>query len=273
MLPVPNFLKAATSIDQLIRFVYGDVESLRPEDAIRRAILTPSNECRRELNNTILLRVPGNTVHALASDTFMLDGTDAGSARRRPTVTAATNAAAHRPARPQASPVEYPPEVLNVINVPGVPEGNLVLKQGCIVMFLRNLNFAQGIVNGAKGIVRRISRYRLVVELLNKDNTMVSVPRITFNVHVGRKGLTFQRLQFPVTVAYAMTIHKSQGQTLDRVGIDLRTPLFDHGMLYVALSRARSEDDILLLHAPRFYVGSQPFYHNVVYKSLLQHAI
>ncbi|KAG5543980.1 hypothetical protein RHGRI_016660 [Rhododendron griersonianum] len=44
------------------------------------------------------------------------------------------------------------------------------------------------------------------------------------------------RRQFPVRLAYAMTINKSQGQSVKFVGVDLRTPVFSHGQLYVALS-------------------------------------
>ena len=48
------------------------------------------------------------------------------------------------------------------------------------------------------------------------------------------------RLQFPVCLAFAMTINKAQGQSFNTVGVDLRNPTFTHGQLYVALSRAHS---------------------------------
>lgn len=51
-------------------------------------------------------------------------------------------------------------------------------------------------------------------------------------------------LQFPVNLAFAMTINKSQGQSFANVGVDLRKPCFTHGQLYVALSRARSASSI-----------------------------
>ncbi|EFX67519.1 hypothetical protein DAPPUDRAFT_63871, partial [Daphnia pulex] len=50
------------------------------------------------------------------------------------------------------------------------------------------------------------------------------------------------RLQFPVLLAFAITITKSQGQTFDRVGIFLPEPVFSHGQLYVAFSRATSKE-------------------------------
>ncbi|KAI8530170.1 hypothetical protein RHMOL_Rhmol11G0034800 [Rhododendron molle] len=48
------------------------------------------------------------------------------------------------------------------------------------------------------------------------------------------------RRQFPVHLAYAMSINKSQGQSVKFVGVDLRTPVFSHGQLYVVLSRCTS---------------------------------
>jgi len=49
---------------------------------------------------------------------------------------------------------------------------------------------------------------------------------------------TMKRRQFPIRVAYAMTINKAQGQSFKRVGIYLPKPVFSHGQLYVALSRS-----------------------------------
>ena len=56
------------------------------------------------------------------------------------------------------------------------------------------------------------------------------------------------RVQFPVRLAFAGTVHKGQGETLGRVLVDLRSNFFAPGQLYVALSRARRSTDVLLLH-------------------------
>ncbi|KAG5553845.1 hypothetical protein RHGRI_011650 [Rhododendron griersonianum] len=55
------------------------------------------------------------------------------------------------------------------------------------------------------------------------------------------------RRQFSVRLAYAMTINKSQGQSIKIIGVDLRTPVFSHGQLYVALSRCMSFDRITVI--------------------------
>lgn len=59
-------------------------------------------------------------------------------------------------------------------------------------------------------------------------------------------GFTFRRVQLPLLPAFAITIHKSQGQTLRKVGIYCRNPVFAHGQMYVAMSRVCSPDDVRL---------------------------
>uniref|UniRef100_A0AC35UE44 ATP-dependent DNA helicase n=1 Tax=Rhabditophanes sp. KR3021 TaxID=114890 RepID=A0AC35UE44_9BILA len=56
----------------------------------------------------------------------------------------------------------------------------------------------------------------------------------------------FERVQFPIALVYAMTIHKPQGGTFDRVGLDLSEDVFAHGMLYVGLSRCTSADGLFI---------------------------
>lgn len=72
----------------------------------------------------------------------------------------------------------------------------------------------------------------------------------------------FKRLQFPLKVCFAMTINKSQGQTLKFVGIDLREDCFSHGQLYVGASRVSSSSS-LVISAPE---GKTT---NIVYKEVL----
>lgn len=66
-----------------------------------------------------------------------------------------------------------------------------------------------------------------------------------------------------------MTVHRSQGQTIDRAGLDLRSDCFTHGQLYVMLSRVRAPKDIRVLVPPEKQEGGSAFTKNIVYSQLL----
>ena len=57
----------------------------------------------------------------------------------------------------------------------------------------------------------------------------------------------FKRKQFPIRLSFAMTVNKAQGQTIPNVGVYLPEPVFSHGQLYVALSRATARSNIKIL--------------------------
>ena len=57
----------------------------------------------------------------------------------------------------------------------------------------------------------------------------------------------FKRKQFPIRLSFAMTVNKSQGQTIPNVGIYLPEPVFSHGQLYVALSRSTARNNVKIL--------------------------
>jgi ATP-dependent DNA helicase PIF1 len=60
----------------------------------------------------------------------------------------------------------------------------------------------------------------------------------------------FKRKQFPIRLSFATTVNKSQGQTIPNVGVYLPAPVFSHGQLYVAMSRATSRTNIKILALP-----------------------
>ncbi|GFX62032.1 ATP-dependent DNA helicase [Trichonephila clavipes] len=73
----------------------------------------------------------------------------------------------------------------------------------------------------------------------------------------------FKRLQFPVRLAFAMTINKEQGQSLQVCGLNLDNPCFSHGQLYVACSRVGKPSDL-------FVYASDGKTRNIVYSTALQ---
>ncbi|ELA47542.1 hypothetical protein VCUG_00973, partial [Vavraia culicis subsp. floridensis] len=85
---------------------------------------------------------------------------------------------------------------------------------------------------------------------------------------------SFKRRQFPVLLSFAMTIHKSQGQSFDKVGVYLHSPVFVHGQLYVALSRMRYENGLRVYVADngdqRKHENGKVYTRNVVYNELLE---
>ena len=113
----------------------------------------------------------------------------------------------------------------------------LTLKVGAQVMLLTNLDQERGLVNGSRGVVLNFSSTGLPVVRFLSVSEPITVDRATWmlpdNDQVGRA-------QIPLKVAYAITIHKSQGATLDCALVDIGSNTFEYGQAYVALSRVKS---------------------------------
>ena len=123
-----------------------------------------------------------------------------------------------------------------------VPE-MLELKEDAYVMLQQN-DPRQRWVNGSCGWVRKIEKEKLTIELVN--GKMIKVMKAAFSVVDADGHVLAEVVNFPVQLAYATTIHKSQGQTFDRAVMHLKG-LWEPGQGYVALSRLRSLDGLYLV--------------------------
>ncbi len=118
----------------------------------------------------------------------------------------------------------------------------LTLKVGARVLLLTN-DSADRWVNGSTGEVLSISDDFITIRMDRKGD-IVDVPRAEEELRYGERQLGVIR-QFPMKLGWALTIHKSQGMTMDKVGVNL-SDHFDCGMTYVALSRCRYFDGLFL---------------------------
>ncbi|GAB4815472.1 hypothetical protein N2152v2_002518 [Parachlorella kessleri] len=121
----------------------------------------------------------------------------------------------------------------------------LELRVGAQVMLLRNLSHRQGLVNGARGVVERLAGSQQLPVVRFTNGEVVTVGKEKWTISVGGR-IVAQRLQLPLDLGWAMSVHKCQGMTLSRVEVNLERA-FEPGMAYVALSRAQSLEGLRIL--------------------------
>jgi len=131
-----------------------------------------------------------------------------------------------------------------------IAQESLKLKVGAQVMMIKNIYQKEGIINGSLGIVRDFSTKKSypVVEFSNgKVLTITPEEWLCERYNEERKLMVVDASmnQIPLILAWAMTIHKSQGLTLDKISCDL-SDVFSPGQAYVALSRARSLEGVFI---------------------------
>jgi ATP-dependent DNA helicase PIF1 len=140
-------------------------------------------------------------------------------------------------------------EFLNDIKCSGLPNHKLILKLEIPVMLLRNIDVASGLFNGTRLTVFHLGTNVIGAQIVIGSNIghKVFLHRVNLIPSDANVLVSFQRRQFPLAVCFAMTINKSQGQTLAYVGLYLPRHVFTHGQLYVALSRIKTRERLKIM--------------------------
>jgi ATP-dependent DNA helicase PIF1 len=126
-------------------------------------------------------------------------------------------------------------------------EVELNIKEKSQVMLLTNQDPAAGLVNGSRGVVTGFtSEGYPLVKFLNGPSFPVRVPPASWSSDSEKDDGGVTREQIPLRLAYALTIHKAQGASLDSALIDVGPSTFEYGQAYVALSRVRSLDALFI---------------------------
>jgi hypothetical protein len=202
----------------LIKAIYSRIIECANDSGyfVGRAILTAKNKDVTTINNILLDCMPGRKVVYFSHDKVC------------------------EPRNFAQVPTEY----LNAIESGSLPPHKLELRVGAPIMVIRNIYPAGGVCNSTRLIVKSLGTNIIEATIATGPNAgdMVYIPKIKF-IYAATEGkflCDFSRTQFPVRLAFAMTINNAQGQTLDSVGLYLPCHVFGHGQLYVAMSRIRT---------------------------------
>jgi len=225
------------SLDDAIERVFGD--NLTADDNADKVMLAYTLHQCSVVNDAVFEKIPGVSSYSYAFDD-LCDCTQ---------------------------PDLYPSEYVASLDIHSCPPGMLSMKPKARYMIMRNL-YPPAICNGITVEMIRSSRFICSVKLLTGPGkgSIVCLPRCTFYVTPDDSGLpfSFKRRQFPLTPAYCLSVHKSQGQSLKLVGLVGDADAFSHGQVFVALSRVGSWDQFVF-YSPR----SETFIKNKVSKRLI----
>lgn len=238
----------------MVQEIYGNsVEKLSTEELSKRAILASTNKEVLKINNFIIQSLSPKAYTYLSYDQVRSD-----DCKDRD---------------------NWPAEMLNSKTPSSMPPHKLILKVGTIIMLLRNIRPKEGLSNGTRLQVTALSINGIEARIISEKcrGQVHFLFRMDLTSNDSSLPCTMLRRQFPIIPAYAITINKSQGQTLEHVGVYLTRPVFGHGQMYVALSRCTTQENI------KVYVqnleGQQgdllndgkTFTLNVVYREVFRH--
>ncbi|EEY61181.1 helitron helicase-like protein [Phytophthora infestans T30-4] len=235
-------------MDRIIDEMYGEInnpEVATDEYFANRTILTTTNAIVHRINEAVTDRLTGQAREYMSSDSVQDDG-DGNF---------------------------FEQEVLHSMNISGMPPHKLTLKVGMPIMMMRNLNPDLGLCNGTRLRIVALKPHVIHATIMTgeRQGQHVLIPRIVFISDGDIRSFPFhlRRKQFPVQPAFAMTINKAQGQTVQYLGLYLATPCFSHGQLYVAMSRVTSRSRFkALVEYPKLEEEDGVYAQNIVYRQI-----
>ena len=197
-----------------------EVAEMNDTGDLKPTILYPHRAEVESINHRELSNLPGDPMRYISNDYYFESEADEASGKIK----------------------QIPDNLKFIVNFRN--QQQIDLKVGAQVMLTANLDTTIGMVNGARGVITGIGQTYVMVKWAVGPTPYDTLHYNAEKIQVGEK--IFYRSQIPLILAWALTIHKIQGSTLDLVVADLRKA-FEFGQVYVALSRVKNLKGLNLL--------------------------